>query len=254
MKPGKPSNRICRMASQASRGWMIHWRQAMLASLRAQGDLRYSACSEDGLPLARRASPIRAADHDQGPLSPLVAAPHLAAHLRADGGCGCGARRAFPRQHSRQGAPLGPEHKRGAWRQAIGTSRGGRTSKIHALAEAVGRPVAFALTPGNVADITMAIPIMEGMPRPRRLLADRAHDADKFRTWLRRRRIEPVIPSTATRNRPWPLDRSAYRRRNVIERMFGKLKNWRRIATRYDRLARNYLAALAIVSVVIAWC
>ena len=99
----------------------------------------------------------------------------------------------------------------------------------------------------------MAIPIMEGLPCPKRLLADKAYDADKFRGWLKKRRIKAVIPSNATRNKPYPLDRGAYRRRNVIERMFGRLKNWRRIATRYDRLARNYLAALALVSVVIAW-
>jgi transposase len=62
-----------------------------------------------------------------------------------------------------------------------------------------------------------------------------------------------VIPSTATRTVPYPLDRSAYRRRNLIERLFGRLKNWRRLATRYDRLARNYIAALALVAVTAAW-
>ena len=121
------------------------------------------------------------------------------------------------------------------------------------MADDQGRPVAFALTPGNVADITMAIPIMEGLPHPGRLLADKAYDADKFRSWLKKRRIKAVIPSNATRNTPYPLDRDAYRRRNVIERMFGRLKNWRHIATRYDRLAQNHLAALALVSIVIAW-
>jgi transposase len=121
------------------------------------------------------------------------------------------------------------------------------------LADDQGRPVAFALTPGNVADISMAIPLLQGIARPRRLIADKAYDADKLRSWLRTRRIKAVIPSNATRRTPYPLDRVAYRRRNVIERMFGKLKNWRRIATRYDRLAQNYLAAIALVSVVVAW-
>jgi transposase len=121
------------------------------------------------------------------------------------------------------------------------------------LADDQGRPVAFALTPGNIADISMAIPLLEGIARPRRLIADKAYDADKLRNWLKAHRIKAVIPSNATRNTPYPLDRIAYRRRNVIERMFGKLKNWRRIATRYDRLARNYLAAIALVSVIIAW-
>ncbi|WP_246429939.1 IS5 family transposase [Rhodobium orientis] len=143
--------------------------------------------------------------------------------------------------------------KGGRGTQAIGTSRGGRTSKIHALADDQGRPIAFALTPGNIADISMAIPLLDGIAPPKRLIADKAYDADRFRNWLKARSIKAVIPSSATPNRPYPLDRIAYRRRNVIERMFGKLKNWRRIATRYDRLARNYLAALALVSTVIAW-
>src|SRR5262249_61951611 len=62
-----------------------------------------------------------------------------------------------------------------------------------------------------------------------------------------------VIPSTASRTTPYPIDLTAYRRRNVIERLFCRLKNWRRIATRYDRLARNYLAALALAAIVTAW-
>jgi transposase len=66
-------------------------------------------------------------------------------------------------------------------------------------------------------------------------------------------RIKAVIPSTATRTVPYPLDRAVYRRRNLIERLFCRLKNWRRLATRYDRLARNYIAALALVSVIIEW-
>ena len=99
----------------------------------------------------------------------------------------------------------------------------------------------------------MAIPLLHGIAPPKRLIADKAYDADSLRNWLRAQRVKVVIPSNATRNKPYPLDRAAYRRRNLIERMFGKLKNWRRIATRYDRLARNYLAAIAIVSIVIAW-
>lgn len=94
---------------------------------------------------------------------------------------------------------------------------------------------------------------MAAVAAPKRLLADKAYDADRFRIWLADRKITAVIPSTASRTVPYPIDRKAYRRRNVIERMFCKLKNWRRIATRYDRLARNYLAALALAAIVTAW-
>ena len=142
---------------------------------------------------------------------------------------------------------------KGEYAEAVGRSRGGRTSKIHALADDRGRPVAFALTPGNVADITMAIPLLSAVDKPKRLLADKAYDADSFRNWLKRRKIKAVIPSTATRRTPYPLDQKTYRRRNVIERMFCKLKNWRRIATRYDRHAQNYLSGLALAAIVCQW-
>jgi transposase len=89
-------------------------------------------------------------------------------------------------------------------------------------------------------------------PWPKRLLADKACDAIMPHRWLKRRRIRPVILFLATRAFPFPLDRTAYRRRNVIERMWSRLMNWRRIATRYDRLARNCLASLPPVSTVVA--
>lgn len=99
----------------------------------------------------------------------------------------------------------------------------------------------------------MAMPLLGIVASPKRLIADKAYDADNLRNWLKTRRIEAVIPSTATRTTPYPLNRTAYRRRNLIERLFCRLKNWRRLATRYDRLARNYLAALALVTVVTEW-
>ena len=99
----------------------------------------------------------------------------------------------------------------------------------------------------------MAVPLLGAVDPPRRLIADKAYDVDSLRTWLKARRIRAVIPSTAARTVPYPLNRVAYRRRNLIERLFGRLKNWRRIATRYDRLARNYLAALALVAVAAEW-
>ena len=95
----------------------------------------------------------------------------------------------------------------------------------------------------------MAIPLLEAVALPRRLLAD----ADRLRQWLKRFKVKAVIPSSAARRTPYPLDRKVYRRRNVIERMFCKLKNWRRIATRYDRLAQNYLSALALAAIVSMW-
>lgn len=99
----------------------------------------------------------------------------------------------------------------------------------------------------------MAVPLLGAVVPPRRLIADKAYDADGLRRWLAARRIEAVIPSTAARTVPYPLDRRAYARRNLVERLFCRLKNWRRIATRYDRLARNCLAALALIAVATEW-
>ena len=95
--------------------------------------------------------------------------------------------------------------------------------------------------------------MLEAARPAKRLLADKAYDADSLRQWLEKEKIKAVIPSSAARRTPYPLDRKAYRRRNVIERLFCRLKNWRRIATRHDRLATNYLSAVALVSAVIAW-
>ena len=116
-----------------------------------------------------------------------------------------------PNTMMKEGAPLDSRRKRGEWAQAVGRSRGGRTSKIHCLADDRGRPVAFALTPGNVADISMAVPLLSALTSPKHVIADKAYDADSLRNWLKTRRIKAVIPSTATRTVPYPLDRAVYR-------------------------------------------
>lgn len=91
------------------------------------------------------------------------------------------------------------------------------------------------------------------MPAPRRLIADKGYDANSLRKTLRKARTEAVIPSTRSRNAPIPYDEAAYRERNRIERAFRSLKDWRRVATRYDKLARNFLSAVAIAAAVIWW-
>jgi transposase len=121
------------------------------------------------------------------------------------------------------------------------------------LADDRGSPVAIALTPGNVADITIAAPLLGAVARPKRRLADKAYDADSLRKWLKQRKVKAVVPSKASRRTPYPLDSRAYKRRNLIERMFCKLNNWRRIATRYDRYAQNDLSGLALAAIMIAW-
>jgi transposase len=196
---------------------------------------------------------VRSVHDDLQPLQPLEPARHLAGDVRgADrrdrhGGNG------LHRQFGCQGAPLGGGWKRGAFRQAIGRSRGGRTTKIHALTDAEGRPRVLLLTPGNIADITPAPALIAAAGPIERLAADKGYDANSLRSLLADQGTEAVIPSTATRKRPIPYDTIAYRQRNLIERMFGRIKDFRRIATRYDKLARNFLAATAIAAIMIWW-
>ena len=98
----------------------------------------------------------------------------------------------------------------------------------------------------------MAVPLLGAAAKPKRLLADKASDADRLRRWLKQRRIRAAIPSTASRRTPYPLHGAAVLRRNVIERLFCTLNNWRRVATRSDRLARNSLSGLALTAIIIA--
>jgi len=86
-----------------------------------------------------------------------------------------------------------------------------------------------------------------------RLIADKAYDTNKLRQLLANQSIEAVIPSIARRKPLIPYDPVAYRQRNLIERMFGRLKDFRRIATRYDKLARNFLASIALAATLIWW-
>jgi transposase len=136
---------------------------------------------------------------------------------------------------------------------AIGRSRGGQTTKIHALTDDLGRPVAFLITPGNTHDLVAAHGLLAMVRAPRRLLADRAYDAMSLREALARRRIKAVIPPNPTRKHPHRYDAKAYKARNLIERMFCRLKDFRRIATRYDRLARNFLASICLVAAIVWW-
>jgi transposase len=109
------------------------------------------------------------------------------------------------------------------------------------------------LTAGNTHDLVGAAAVLKLAPTPRRLLADRAYDARKLRLWLAERGTEPVIPPNPTRKNPYPYDPVAYRSRNAIERMFCRLKDFRRIATRYDKRADNFLSAVLLAAAITWW-
>ncbi|MBI5111346.1 MAG: IS5 family transposase [Rhodovulum sp.] len=134
--------------------------------------------------------------------------------------------------------------------QAIGRSRGGRTTKIHALTDRDCRPIAFLLTGGNVADCTAGHDLLKQLPDARILHADKGYDSNAIRRQVEANGTMPNIPPKVNRRWKSTFSRVLYRNRNAIERMFCRLKDFRRIATRYDRLAVNFLAAVHIAATV----
>jgi len=109
------------------------------------------------------------------------------------------------------------------------------------------------LSPGNTHDVVMAPALVKAAGRVARLLADKAYDTNPFRAVLADNVIEPVIPSIRRRKPLLPYDAVAYRQRNLIERMFCRLKDFRRVATRYDKLARNFLATAILAAIILWW-
>lgn len=135
--------------------------------------------------------------------------------------------------------------------EAIGRSRGGLTTKIHAIVDALGNPLAIRLTGGQVHDITQAEALLDGL-EPQALIADKGYDADGFIEALSVRRIASVIPPKANRRLSRPCDFALYAERNLVERFFNTLKQFRAIATRYEKTARNFLAGIHLACA-LAW-
>jgi transposase len=124
------------------------------------------------------------------------------------------------------------------------------TTKIHTLTDAQGRPLRFILTGGEAGDITTAPDLLAGLTTGG-VIADKAYDSNALRQIIANRDAEAVIPSNRSRKLLIPHDVVAYKLRNRIERFFNKLKHFRRIATRYDRRAIYFLAALHLASAMI---
>ncbi|NDU71756.1 IS5 family transposase [Actinomadura sp. DSM 109109] len=171
---------------------------------------------------------------------------------------------------ARKKGPDGTNPASSAAGQALGRSRGGLTTKIHLAVDGRGLPLSIVLTPGNVNDCTAFGQVLaairvprpgSGRPRcrPDRVIADKAYSSAAIRRTLRRRGIAATIPERADQRagrarrgsrggRSPVFDPALYKRRNVVERCIGRLKQWRGIATRFDKLARNYRAAIVLVT------
>lgn len=106
---------------------------------------------------------------------------------------------------------------------------------------------------GQISDYTGAAALLDDLPKAQWLLADRGYDADWFRDALEQKGIKPCIPGRKSRSLPVKYDKRRYKRRNRIEIMFGRLKDWRRVATRYDRCPIVFCSALALAATVLFW-
>jgi transposase len=121
------------------------------------------------------------------------------------------------------------------------------TTKIHMVADSLGRPLRFILTAGQVGDVLAAPALLKGF-QAQAVLADKAYDSNALRQLIADSGAEAVIPSNRTRKVIIPHDAAIYRHRNRIERCFNKLKHFRRFATRYDRRASHFLAFIHLAA------
>ena len=134
--------------------------------------------------------------------------------------------------------------------QALGRSRGGFSTKIHATVDGLGNPLRLRLTAGQRHDIIQAPDLIDGLDFDY-LLADRAYGAQDFIELLLEQGIEPVIPPKKNAKQPRDYDEWRYRERHLVECFIGKIKHFRRIFSRFDKLARRYLGFLQLASTLI---
>jgi transposase len=145
---------------------------------------------------------------------------------------------------------------------ALGRSRGGYGSKLHLLVDSHGIPLAAVVSPGQRHECKFVEPLLRAMrlvrpgrsrgrPRtkPRRLVGDKGYSFRFVRQYLRRRQIQAVIPTRKDQRANPRFDKAIYRRRNIVERLVGWLKENRRLATRYEKLALNYLALVKLAMI-----
>lgn len=131
--------------------------------------------------------------------------------------------------------------------RAIGRSRGGATTKIHMAADAHGNPVDFEITGGEVHDAKAAPKLIGKLKAAQHIIADKGYDAEVIRDYIRQAGAIPVIPRKSNSRKANPdFDVHLYKQRHLVENLFARLKHFRSIATRFEKLARNFKAMLFI--------
>ncbi len=126
-------------------------------------------------------------------------------------------------------------------------------TKLHAVIDADGRPLSFFMTAGQVSDYTGAAALLDDLPKAQWMLADRGYDADWYRDALQAKGIIPCISGRKSRLITVKYNKRRYTSRSRIEIMFGRLKDWRRVATRYYRCPTVFFSAIALTATVIFW-
>lgn len=134
--------------------------------------------------------------------------------------------------------------------QSLGRSRGGFGTKIHLAVDALGNPVSIHLSPGQDADSTHAEKLL-GDHEPEAVLADKAYDTNQLVETIAERGAEVVIPPKKNRVEPREIDKVVYKERNKVERCVNGLKQFRRVATRYEKTARNFLGMVLFAAITI---
>lgn len=124
---------------------------------------------------------------------------------------------------------------------------------FHAVCDGQGRPIILLLSEGQMSDHRGAALLLEKLPHAKVLLGDKGYDSDWFRAALAHRGIEPCIPPLRHRKAPLSYDKVIYRQRHKIENFFGRIKDWRRVATRYDRCAHAFMSAILIAATCCYW-
>ncbi len=155
-----------------------------------------------------------------------------------------------PRQHRGPGAPACGREKGGQTEEALGRSRGGFRTKIHFIVDALGNPDDFLLTAGQEADVTQAEPLIDGH-RADAFILDKAYDSDAVVAAAERQGAEAVIPSKKNRKVSRVYDQHLYKECKKVEWFINLIKQYRRVATRYEKTARNFLGFVHVASIMI---
>lgn len=134
--------------------------------------------------------------------------------------------------------------------QHIGVSRCGKTTKLHTVVDGLGNPLAFLLTGGQVYDSVPAIELLQGLDiMGSHILGDKAYGSEAIRNWVTAKQAFYIIPPKANSQNPWNVDWYLYKERHLVECFFNKIKHFRRVATRYDKLAKSFLAIVYVAAI-----